>query len=175
MFEMGQASVAAALACQKRLISEMAPQDPSTREAPAWPGWFGDWTPVPQAPAPMQTEMMQAWLSMAGASLAFWPGAQQAVAASRAFPGGDSFWPASIPAAWGTTPWALYQGPMMAMMLSYGIPYAVAAPTARASTSAMDAADAACTQWRLVFGNAEGQRAMDRHFAPKSPWSSYLH
>jgi len=174
MFEMGQASVAAALACQKRLISEMAPEDRSTPET-TWPAWFGNWTPVAQAPTAVQSDMMQAWMSMASASLACWPGAQQSIIASRVFPGGAPFWPASIPAAWGTTPWALYQGPMMAMMLSYGIPYAVAAPAARASTSAMDAADAACTQWRLVFGNPEGQKALDRHFAAQSPWSAYLH
>ncbi len=69
----------------------------------------------------------------------------------------------------------------MAMMLSYGVPYAVAAPTARASTSAMDAADAACTQWRLVFGNSEGrQQALPRNFTAQTPWaqtpwSAYLH
>ncbi|WP_052699140.1 hypothetical protein [Hyphomicrobium sp. 99] len=175
MFEMGQASVAAALACQKRLYDEMAPEHQSVPESPAWPSWFGDWTPVAKGPAPVQAEIMQAWLAMASASLAYWPGAQQSVTASRVFPGGDSFWPASVQAFWGTTPWSLYQGPMMAMMLSYGIPYAVAAPTARASTSAMDAADAACTQWRLVFGNAEGRRVMDRHFPQQSPWSAYLH
>ena len=175
MFEMGQASFAAALACQKRLYSEMVPTEPEAPNPPAWSAWFGDWTPVPHAPSPIQTEIMQAWLAMASASLAYWPGAQQSVAASRVFPGGDAFWPASAQAFWGTAPWTLYQGPMMAMMLSYGIPYAVAAPTARASTSAMDAADAACTQWRLVFGNAEGRQAFDRHFAPQPPWSTYLH
>ena len=180
MFEMGQASVAAGLACQKRLYDEMTPEgllapEPPAPQALAWSAWFGDWTPVAHAPAPLQNEIMQAWLAMASASVAYWPGAQQAVAASRVFPGGDTFWPASVQAYWSGTPWALYQGPMMAMMLSYGVPYAVAAPTARASTSAMDAADAACTQWRLVFGNAEGRQAMDRHFAPRTPWSAYLH
>jgi hypothetical protein len=82
---------------------------------------------------------------------------------------------------WGMSPWSFYQGPLIAMMLSYGVPYAVAAPTARASTSAMDAADCACTQWRLVFGSNNG----NERSAPEWPkatgqwstaqWPSYLH
>ena len=147
MFEMGQASVAATLACQKRVYDEMTPEGLLAPEPPAWPTWFGNWTPVTQAPAPAQIDFMQSWMAMASAcSMAYFP-------------------------------WTVYQGPMMAMMLSYGVPYAVAAPTARASTSAMDAADAACTQWRLVFGNSEGrQRTLLPHnFAAQSPWSACLH
>jgi len=60
------------------------------------------------------------------------------------------------------------------MLLSYGIPYAVAAPTARASTSAMDAADCACTQWNLVMGNAGSENQRDRRPSP-NPWSAYIH
>jgi hypothetical protein len=58
---------------------------------------------------------------------------------------------------------------MMAMMLSYGVPYSVAAPTARASTSAMDAADAAYTQWQLVFGSPAKTNARP----PAMPWQAY--
>ena len=177
MFEMGQASVAATLACQKRLYDEMTPEGLLAPEPPAWPTWFGNWTPVTQAPAPAQIDFMQSWMAMASAcSMAYFPGAQS-VAAAQTSAMSNSMLPASVQAFWGVTPWTVYQGPMMAMMLSYGVPYAVAAPTARASTSAMDAADAACAQWRLVFGNSEGrQRTLLPHnFAAQSPWSAYLH
>jgi hypothetical protein len=82
---------------------------------------------------------------------------------------------AVIPTFWGMSPWTMYQGPMVAVMLSYGVPYAVAAPTARASTSAMDAADAACAQWRLVFGSDEGQKSLARNVPVSPRWPSYLH
>jgi hypothetical protein len=76
---------------------------------------------------------------------------------------------------WGATPWTFYQGPLMAMMLSFGVPYAVAAPTARASTSAMDAAEAAYTQWRRMFAITYETARVDWPPSPNSPWSRYLH
>lgn len=55
---------------------------------------------------------------------------------------------------------------MIAMMVSYGVPYAVAAPTARASTSAMDAADCAYAQWRGMFSAPQKDaRPVDRSYA----------
>jgi hypothetical protein len=179
MFEMGQASVAASLACQKRLYEGLTPEGLLPQPASPWAGWFGDWTPVASVPVPSPPDLMQSWLAMMSAcSSAYWP-TPQPVPTPQAFAMGNSPWPMPVPlsvqAFWGVTPWSFYQGPMMAMMLSYGVPYAVAAPTARASTSAMDAADAACTQWRLVFGNSEGQPTPSRNFAAQSPWSAYLH
>ncbi len=179
MFEMGQASVAATLACQKRLYDEMVPgglrpADP----AAAWTEWFGDWTPVASAPAPAQPDLMQSWFAMANAYSSYWSGSRtaqtpQSLAMAAMV---NTPFPASVQAFWGATPWTFYQGPMVAMMLSYGVPYAVAAPTARASTSAMDAADAACAQWRLVFGSAEGQKSLRRNVsAPPARWPTYLH
>ena len=177
MFEMGQASVAATLACQKRLYDEMTPEGLLAPEPPAWPTWFGNWTPVTQAPAPAQIDFMQSWMAMASALFDGLFSRRPVGCRGPNVCDGNSMLPASVQAFWGVTPWTVYQGPMMAMMLSYGVPYAVAAPTARASTSAMDAADAACTQWRLVFGNSEGrQRTLLPHnFAAQSPWSAYLH
>jgi hypothetical protein len=84
---------------------------------------------------------------------------------------GLSAWPNSATqSVWSATPWSIYQAPMMAMMLSYGVPYSVAAPTARASTSAMDAADAAYTQWQLVFGSPAKTNARP---PAMPPWQAY--
>ncbi|MFA5957435.1 hypothetical protein [Hyphomicrobium sp.] len=176
MFEMGQASVAASLACQKRLYDEMTPEKLRPVESPAWTGWFGTWSPTPPAPAPIpQADLMQSWMAMANACSSYWTGAQTVPASpTRTFAMTNAGVPPAVQAFWAATPWTFYQAPMMAMMLSYGVPYAVAAPTARASTSAMDAADAACEQWRLVFGSAEGQTSLRRNTAP-ARWPSYLH
>jgi hypothetical protein len=176
MFEMGQASVAATLACQKRLYEEITTDGFRPPDQPMWTAWFGNWAPMAQAPAP-QIDWMQSWLAMASAcSLPYLPG-QQVAPMTTAFAAGNSQWslPPSILAFWGVSPWTFYQGPMMAMMLSHGVPYAVAAPTARASTSAMDAADAACMQWRLVFGSSNGRESLDRNLVAQTPWSAYLH
>jgi hypothetical protein len=180
MFEMGQASVAATLACQKRLYDEMTPESVRPVEPVSWTAWFGDWTPVARAPsfapaAPSQQDFMQSWLAMAGACSAYWSGVG-AVPASQSVAMMATVLPPSVQAFWGVTPWTVYQGPMVAMMLSYGVPYAVAAPTARAGTSAMDAADAACAQWRLVFGSSEGQKSLARNAPAASHWpAGYLH
>lgn len=179
MFEMGQASVAAALACQKRIYDEMTPEALRPPAPPAWTSWFGDWPAVPPTRPPARTQpqadLMQSWLAMATACSSYWS-ADQITQTARTFSPAQMALPPAVQAFWGVTPWTFYQGPMVAMMLSYGVPYAVAAPTARASTSAMDAADAACTQWRLVFGSAEGQKSLVRnaHTAPPR-WPAYLH
>lgn len=73
--------------------------------------------------------------------------------------------PSALELYWALTPWSYYRGPLMAMMLSYGVPYSVAAPTARGSTSAMDAADAAYLQWRLVFANCDINKSGPTFFA----------
>jgi hypothetical protein len=176
MFEMGQASVAATLACQKRVYDEMTPENLRPVEPVAWTGWFGTPAPVSRTPTPTQPDFMQSWLAMANAYSSYWTGFQEAPA-SRPRPmmmGGMAI-PPAFQAFWGVSPWTYYQGPMVAMMLYYGVPYAVAAPAARASTSAMDAADAACTQWRLVFGSAEGQRSLERNVPVTPRWPVYLH
>ncbi len=116
MFEMGQASVAATLACQKRLYDEMTPEGLLPPEPPAWPTWFGDWTPVPRAPAPppAQFDFMQSWMAMVSAcSSAYFPGAQflasQSLPAAQTLAMSNSPWPASVQAFWGVTPWTFYQ------------------------------------------------------------------
>ena len=175
MFEMGQASVAAALACQKRALEDLSTPTPEPEPQPNPMMWFSEWfAPAPPKVAPQQPDLMQSWMAMASAcSQAYWPNPQ--ARSVPALPMNPMFAGAAIPSFWGMSPWTMYQGPMVAMMLSYGVPYAVAAPTARASTSAMDAADAACAQWRLVFGSPEGQRSLARNVTAPDYWPKYLH
>jgi hypothetical protein len=52
---------------------------------------------------------------------------------------------------WAASPWAYMQTPITAMMMSAGFPYDVASPSAKASTAALDAADAARKQMDNVF------------------------
>lgn len=54
------------------------------------------------------------------------------------------FWSSMVDAYW-TWPamsWSLFQGPMTMMLVNSGLPYAVAAPAAKASAGALEAADA---------------------------------
>jgi hypothetical protein len=196
-FEMSQASVAAAVVCQSRLHELLTSEDRQTATARLWPMWFSDRTQgaasaavrsydpfeacraaaadffprghlAPPASSSAAFDPMQTWLAAAGA----WQDLAQhgAMAACGA---GLSAWPNTATKSVGSAfSWSMYQAPIMAMMLSYGVPYSVAAPTARASTSAMDAADAAYTQWQLVFGSPK--QAQSRHSA-MPPWQTYLH
>lgn len=52
---------------------------------------------------------------------------------------------------WPVMTWAYMQTPLTAMLMSSGMPYTVAAPSAKASTCAMDAADAAREQMEKVY------------------------
>jgi hypothetical protein len=176
MFEMGQASVAATLACQKRIHAELTSEpvaSPSSSHTSPYPN--------PQAPAQAaagpQREFVEQWFAIAGAfSMAYWSKTASEPAV-RALPMNPLFGAAAFNAFWDISPWTMYQGPMVAMMLSRGVPYAVAAPTARASTSAMDAADAAYAQWRKIFDSPQGRKSLDRNVtaAIPAPWSNYLH
>jgi len=180
MFEMGQASVAATLACQKRIYDEMTPENLRPAEPAAWTGWYGSSpsvsSPTRAMPRQAQPDLMQSWFAMANACSAYWTTGVRETPVSPVMPMGSFAMPPAVQAFWGVTPWTVYQGPMVAMMLSYGVPYAVAAPAARAGTSAMDAADAACAQWRSVFGSAEGRKSLERTAHATPPyWSAYLH
>lgn len=177
LFEMGQASVAASLAWQSRLNDELTADRHSTASRvaatpptfgwtpadgfAAWQMWLDCWAPV--ATPSRSNNVADAWQAWASP-------------AAAAFIGGASGWQ-SIAANgwWNATPWSFYHGPLMTMMLSYGVPYAVAAPSARASTCAMDAADAACAQWRLMFANQNESVGTKRQPSVAPPWSTYLH
>jgi hypothetical protein len=144
-FELGQASLAAGIAWQNRFHeglaentrtakpnNEWSPMDPFA----VWRLWMGPWAALASPPRSTSIEdAWQAWTSPA----------------ANAFMAGASGWPSMM--SWQTSPWGIYQAPLMAMLLNYGVPYSVAAPTARASTCAMDAADAACAQWRSLFSD----------------------
>jgi hypothetical protein len=56
-----------------------------------------------------------------------------------------SIWP------WSTMGWAAMQTPFTAMLVSAGMPYKVASPSAKASTAALDAAHAARQQMDKVY------------------------
>jgi hypothetical protein len=201
-FEMGQASVAASLAWQSRVHDELTTEGGrATSGVAGWPAAFGNWLPEPApvaanpvlawSAAAQQFSPWQMWLAACApaasrtpewssyptASWQFVTGAWQNLASPNAAAGAlaaASGWQAVASAStmWGATPWAFYQGPLTAMMLSFGVPYSVAAPTARASTSAMDAAEAAYTQWRRIF--ASTNESADWR-PPNLPWSTYLH
>lgn len=148
LFEMGQATLAAGIALQSSFSEDLVNTIHATTAPPAstnidpfslWQSWLDCWTSPSASPRPNPVaDAWQAW----------------AAPASTAIVAGASAWPSlTANAFWNATPWSFYQGPLTAMMLSYGVPYSVAAPTARASTCAMDAADAACAQWRSMFND----------------------
>lgn len=55
--------------------------------------------------------------------------------------------------AWPRASWNMFQTPMTAWLMSSGLPYAVAAPTARANAASMEAADAAREGFNRVFSS----------------------
>ena len=86
-----------------------------------------------------------------------------------------SFWPA---AAWQPFSWTMYKWPMTAMMVSAGVPHAVASPAADAGMATMDAVDAAREQASLIFaffGGDTTERATQSNAWPMAmfdllPW-----
>ena len=124
----------------------MAAFAPPTRTGAAtWPlmWWLG--TPPTAAannplaamiPAPMMS-MMSAMMPWAGpmwqTASALGPQSPMAQMAKSMAP----FW------SWPGMTWACMQMPLTSMLMSSGMPYSVASPSAKAGTAAMDAADAA--------------------------------
>lgn len=183
LFELGQASVAATLAWQRQVHEEFTSdaqflanrpeaqkiglEHVSSRAVtPVWQLWFGCWTP----PSAWTHESFAASRSAVEMAQRFlWPGG------SPTAPNGFFGWPSSAPPLLGSgTPWNFYQGPLTAMMLAYGIPYAVAAPAARATTSAMEAAEAAWAQWRLLVMTGDRTQG-DWTISAKQPWPPSIH
>lgn len=79
--------------------------------------------------------------------------------AANSFAGADmirSFWPS---AAWQPFTWTMYKWPMTAMMISAGVPHAVASPAADAGMATMDAVDCAREQASLIFAFFGGETA----------------
>jgi hypothetical protein len=72
---------------------------------------------------------------------------------------------------WAATPWTFMQTPLTAMMMSAGLPYNVASPSAKAGTAAMDAADAAHKQMEHVFSAYRSDSGYAAAQIMSLPWS----
>nr|WP_246317578.1 hypothetical protein [Hyphomicrobium methylovorum] len=200
-FELSQASVAANLAWQSSLHNQFnsafgtgpvasawdipqprrpepvhvaIPMDPAgawqaaADGCAAWKSWFEAWAGQPAKPA--LPSFTPNWVTPQPAAQAFCANDPTGLTAAM------MEWQSSVAMAiWNNTPRSFYQAPMMAFMLSYGVPYAVAAPTARASTSAMDAADAACAQWRLMLTGKNDPSSTIRQLMSPMGWSVSVH
>lgn len=154
-------------------------------DAAAWPMMWWFMPPQPAAPAnpylasfapsvpntqyanalaPM-TSMMSAmtpWAEMYWRTFAMFspqsPAAQMAKTFAPYFP-----WPALT--------WSYMQTPLTAMLMSSGMPYAVASPSAKASTCAMDAADAAREQMEKVYASYRSDGGHAAAQLVTLPWS----
>ena len=72
---------------------------------------------------------------------------------------------------WAATPWSFMQTPLTAMMMSQGLPYNVASPSAKAGTAAMDAAQAAHQQMESVFSAYRSDGGYAAAQMMTLPWS----
>lgn len=159
-----EAAFAAAAIWQKEMLA--ATQEPSRASAiskpavvplPFWPMSFAGTTSSRRAASSSPMACFAPWAAMsdtnAASVLAQWatfygeamtalgpngPYAQMAKTFAPYFP-------------WPVMTWAYMQTPLTAMFMSSGMPYTVAAPSAKASTCAMDAADAARAQMEKVY------------------------
>ena len=140
------------------------PQDNFTTALPVpsaftWPGVFPAMPFWPGLPSPVEQNRWTAAMTAAS-------GFQQMAANNMA--GADmikSFWPA---AAWQPFTWTMYKWPMTAMMISAGVPHAVASPAADAGMATMDAVDCAREQASLMFAFFGGDTA--KATAPSNVW-----
>ena len=114
---------------------------------PAMPGWP---TANPWAAA-------DPWQAM---SLMFTSFAQPPPAQGFGFPPAMTMF-GTWPQMWQPFSWTMYQLPITAMMMANGMPHSIASPAAKASTSTLDAFDAAREQASRVFSayRSEGGHA----------------
>jgi hypothetical protein len=127
-----------------------------------WP-WLQSAAPKPTWPLqPFQMNPMWAMNPSAASFGGMGPSADPAALWSSMM---TSYW--TLPAV----SWSLYQGPLTMMLVTSGLPYAIAGPAARASTAALDAADAmrlqaiqTFTAFRTDGGHAASH--IDDWFAP---------
>lgn len=167
--QFGHATAAAAEAWQEQF------QDGTTAQRPA---------PKPQSLFDLWAETYHWWLSQYAAlwsQSGFFPAAPSPAAASLpwaaafgwqpprqpaffAAPGSADFATAFWSWPWRMMPWTCYQSPLIVAMMSSGMPYSVASPAAKASTSAMDAAEALQEQWQLIIEafRTDGDRGSPR-------------
>ncbi len=74
--------------------------------------------------------------------------------------------------AWPQSSWALFQNPMTAMLMSTGMPYSVAEPTARANAASMAAADAARQSFNNMYSSF--QSGGGHAFVPLEMWGKFM-
>lgn len=131
----------------------------STPSVFSWPAVFPEMPSWPGFPSHAEQNPWSAAVTAAG-------GFQQMAANSMA--GADiikSFWPA---AAWQPFTWTMYKWPMTAMMISAGVPHAVASPAADAGMATMDAVDCAREQASQIFAFFGGDTT--KASAPSNVW-----
>jgi hypothetical protein len=156
------AALAAAAAWQDQILaSQNQTEAASSKTPPLWPvesptGWpsamdWASWLPLAQAWMPTPVQVSQpvptnpfAFWAMAPFVSDFWRLAGGQVATRSTSPFAYAFWP------WPVT-WAYWQMPLTAMMVSAGVPYSVASPSAKAGTAAMEAAEAARLQFEKAY------------------------
>ena len=119
--------------------------------------------PPKPAPAAMPTNPFEAMAAFANAM----SGALSAMSATPVRPLSQSTnpmmaWLTTLPFASAPASW-----PMAFMMMSSGVPHAVAWPTAEANAAVMDAADAATQSIKKVFTSYHTEGA---HAASRGPW-----
>lgn len=156
-FESGSATLAAASTLHERFVPPPAKPEPPPFDALNPMSWATTWCQVAfpaTAPAKRASETRpqnifdpNVWLS------AWMPGIRPAVPCTpdqwmKLY---TDFWFANSLKWPPASPWTMWQTPLTMMMMSAGMPYAVASPAARASTATMDAADAAREQFARVF------------------------
>lgn len=135
-----QSMMSAAGSVASNVASPMCAPTPrmitSTPTAMAMNPWLGAWMQMfvrmPTAPVP-QMQPADFWK--------YW-GASPAKVFAGPF---ASFWP------WSAMRWDHVQSPITAMFMSVGMPFAIAAPSAKASTAALDAAHAAREQMDKLY------------------------
>lgn len=155
--EFSRASMAAAAAWQREASDPRpAPPSPVLPGFEMWTAAWKFWLESASAPVPdFWRNSRPSYSSYSYSASPAWPWFFGWPAPSNAAPASFMFsspfaafdWPMRM------MPWSFYQSPLLGMMLSTGMPYTVAAPAARASTSAMEAAEAAQQQFQLMFSS----------------------
>lgn len=120
-----------------------------TQTLTAWPMW---WMPAP-APSTYAVNPFAVMTPSSYAAMMPWAEFYRNAFAQMAPNGPYAQWAKTFAPffPWPVMTWAMTQMPLTAMLLSTGMPYSVASPSAKAGTCAMDAAEAARQQMQNVY------------------------
>ncbi len=143
------------------------PPQPASPFMPFMGGGFPDFARMFFPAAPAQSPMMQAWNPFALAAAGPFPDFSQFFANPFFNSPWHTQWAGMMRSYGWPVPepsWMMWQHPMTAALMSAGMPYSVASPTARANASAMDAADAARDGFNKAFSSyhSDGRHAAAR-------------